>query len=140
MDIRSSAASSIPPNSIGDKQSFFDGNDPSKIKSTKEIQQETIKAAQSEKLKEKELQKIEDKEDKKKIQQELNELVAKLNKEVTPIAENIKFGFNDDIDGLMVNVVDAKTGEVIRQFPTEDAIEIMKKMKELIGMLFDKKG
>ena len=140
MDSRSSAASSVPPNSKGEKQSFFNGNDPGKMKSTKEIQQETIKAVQSEKVKEKELQKIEDKEDKKKIQQELNELVAKLNKEVAPISENIKFGFNDDIDGLMVNVVDAKTGEVIRQFPTEDAIDIMKKMKELIGMLFDKKG
>ena len=41
---------------------------------------------------------------------------------------------------MMVNVIDANTGEVIRQFPTKEAVQIMTKMKELIGMLFDKKG
>jgi len=140
MDIKTGSDSGIPLNMKMDTKSVYEESHPGKTKSTKEVQQESLKSAQIKEIEKKELEKLEDKEDKKKIQQELNELVAKLNKEISPITENIKFGFNDDIKGLMVNVVDAKTGEVIRQFPSEDAIEIMKKMKELIGMLFDKKG
>jgi len=33
-----------------------------------------------------------------------------------------------------------KNHEVIRESPPKDAIKLMEKMRELVGMLFDKKG
>jgi flagellar protein FlaG len=114
--------------------------EPTKAKSTEELQQQAVQQAQVEKAKEEEVKKVEADSDKEAIKQELTELAGKLNAEIAPLSNDIRFGFNDKIGQLMVNVVDVKTGEVIRQFPTEEAVEIMTKMKELIGMLFDKKG
>ena len=114
--------------------------EPGKAKSTEELQQQAVKQAQVEKAKEQEVKKVEEDSDKKQIRQELTELAAKLNEEIAPLSNDIRFGFSDEIGQMLVNVVDANTGEVIRQFPTKEAIEIMTKMKELIGMLFDKKG
>lgn len=114
--------------------------DPAKAKSTEELQQQAVHQAQVEKAKEAEVEKVEENSDKEAIRQELTELAAKLNDEIAPLSNDIRFGFSDEIGQMMVNVIDANTGEVIRQFPTKEAIEIMTKMKELIGMLFDKKG
>jgi len=114
--------------------------EPTKAKSTEELQQQAVQQAQVEKAKEEEVKKVEADSDKEAIKQELTELAAKLNDEIAPLSNDIRFGFSDEIGQMLVNVIDANTGEVIRQFPTKEAIEIMTKMKELIGMLFDKKG
>jgi flagellar protein FlaG len=41
---------------------------------------------------------------------------------------------------LFINVIDVKSDRILRQFPSEDAVDIMSKMRELVGMLFDTKG
>ncbi len=135
MDVTSSTLNTMHPT---DYQTLTE--DPSRAKTTEEIQQDSVKQAQVQKAQAEETKKIESDNKKEEIQQELTALAAQLNDEIAPLSNDIRFGFNDKIGQLMVNVVDAKTGEVIRQFPTEEAIEIMTKMKELIGMLFDKKG
>ena len=114
--------------------------DPSNAKTTEELQQQSVQQAQVKKAQTEETQKIQNRKEKEEIQQELTKLAGQLNDEIAPLTNDIRFGFSEEIGQLMVNVVDANTGEVIRQFPTEEAIEIMTKMKELIGMLFDKKG
>ena len=72
--------------------------------------------------------------------QELEKLTRQLNKEMSPLNANIKFSFNDKVDELVVNVVDKNTDKVIRKIPSEEALKIMEKMKELVGALFDNKG
>jgi len=72
--------------------------------------------------------------------EKLQELTEKLNKEMEPLNPDIKFSFNDKIDNFVVNVIDKNTDKVIRQFPSEEALKIMEKMRELVGALFDKKG
>ena len=126
------------PTHSADRSKFTE--DPAKAKSTEELQQQAVQQAQVEKVKKEEVKKVEDNSDKEAIKQELTELAAKLNDEIAPLSNDIRFGFSDEIGQMMVNIIDANTGEVIRQFPTKEAIEIMTKMKELIGMLFDKKG
>jgi flagellar protein FlaG len=37
-------------------------------------------------------------------------------------------------------VTDKLTGKVIRKLPTEEAMKIKESMKDLVGVLFDKKG
>lgn len=113
---------------------------PDKAKNTKELQQQAIEQAQISKAKKEETKKSETTKEKEEIRQEIAQLASKLNDEIAPLSNDIRFGYSDEIDQMLVNVVDANTGEVLRQFPSEEAIEIMTKMKELIGMLFDKKG
>jgi len=72
--------------------------------------------------------------------EKLQDLTRKLNKEMEPLNPDIKFSFNDKIDSLVVNVVDKNTDKVIRKIPSDEALKIMEKMRELVGALFDKKG
>ena len=71
---------------------------------------------------------------------ELEKLTQQLNKEMSPLNSDIKFSFNEKVDELVVNVVDKNTDKVIRKIPSEEALKIMEKMRELVGALFDKKG
>jgi len=57
-----------------------------------------------------------------------------------PLNPDIKFSFNDKVDELVVNVVDKNTDKVIRKIPSDEALRIMEKMRELVGALFDDKG
>jgi len=83
----------------------------------------------------------EEREQKTKItKEELQKLTEKLNKEMSPLNPDIKFHFNDKVDEMVVNVIDKNTDKVIRKIPSEEALKIMEKMRELIGILFDKKG
>ena len=71
---------------------------------------------------------------------QLEELTSKLNKEMEPLNPDIKFSYNDKINDLVVNVIDKNTDKVIRKIPSEEALKIMEKMRELVGALFDDKG
>lgn len=74
------------------------------------------------------------------IKQELNNTVENLNKQIELLDTNVKFGFNDKIDAMFVNVMERSTGKMIRKIPTEEAMSLAEKMKEIVGMIFDKKG
>jgi len=74
------------------------------------------------------------------IKKELYTLVEELNKTLNPLNIDLKFKFNDEVDELMVLVIDKKENRVIREFPPKEALKLMEKMRELVGMLFDEKG
>ena len=74
------------------------------------------------------------------IKQELNNTVENLNKQMEILDTNVKFGFNDKIDAMFVNVMERSTGKMIRKIPTEEAMSLAEKMKEIVGIIFDKKG
>ena len=72
--------------------------------------------------------------------EKLQDLAHKLNKEMEPLNPDITFHFNDKIDNFVINVVDKNTDKVIRKIPSNEALKIMEKMRELVGALFDNKG
>jgi flagellar protein FlaG len=80
------------------------------------------------------------KEKEKITKEKLQDLTAKLNKEMAPLNPDIKFQFNDKVNELVVNVVDKHTDKIIRKIPSDEALKIMEKMRELVGALFDDKG
>jgi len=85
-------------------------------------------------------QDIIEKQDKNKLKKELQKITEELNKALNPLNTTLKFHFNDKIDELMVKVVDTKSNKVIREYPPKEALELMEKMREIVGLLFDKKG
>jgi len=87
-----------------------------------------------------EIQKEIDKKSKEEIKDELQKVVKELNEAMNPLNTDLEFKFNDKVDELTVLVVDKKNDKVIREFPPKDALKLMEKMRELVGMLFDKKG
>jgi flagellar protein FlaG len=74
------------------------------------------------------------------IKQQLNDTVKKLNRNMEELDTNIKFGFNDKISMMYVNVMERSTGKTIRKIPSEEAMLLSEKMQEIIGTIFDKKG
>ncbi|NPA74329.1 MAG: flagellar biosynthesis protein FlaG [Epsilonproteobacteria bacterium] len=76
----------------------------------------------------------------KEIQKNLDNTVKKLNDQMDALSVNIRFGFNDKIDSMYVDVTEKSTGKLIRKIPSEETMKIAEKMKEIIGMIFDKKG
>ena len=74
------------------------------------------------------------------IKKELEHLTEQLNKEMNPLNTDLEFKYNDKIDNFSVFVIDKKTDKIIREFPPKEALRLMEKMRELVGMLFDKKG
>ncbi|MBD5165861.1 FlaG family protein [Helicobacter sp.] len=72
--------------------------------------------------------------------QKLNELAQQLNRELNPLNTNVTFGFNEDIEGLFVTVSEKDTNRVIRKIPSDEAMQLMAKMKEVVGIIFDKQA
>ncbi|MDE5591846.1 MAG: flagellar protein FlaG [Helicobacter sp.] len=70
--------------------------------------------------------------------QQLNELAQQLNKELSPLNTNISFGFNEDIKGMYVSVTEKNTNRLIRKIPSDEAMELMAKMREIVGIIFNK--
>jgi len=85
-------------------------------------------------------QDIIEKQDKNKLKKELQKITEELNKALNPLNTTLKFQFNDKIEELMVKVIDTKDNKVIREYPPKEALELMEKMREIVGLLFDKKG
>ncbi len=71
--------------------------------------------------------------------EQMKVLADNLNKVITPLSTKVKFEYGEDIHGLYINVIDTNTDSVIRRFPSEDAVKLAIHMKEITGMIFDKK-
>ena len=73
-------------------------------------------------------------------QQEREDLVKDLNKEIGLLSTDLKFGFNTQAEMLEISVINTNTNKVIRRFPTEEAVKLQTAMKEFLGFLFDTRG
>ncbi|MCV6607532.1 MAG: flagellar protein FlaG [Campylobacterales bacterium] len=69
----------------------------------------------------------------------LKELTNSLNKSAASTSKHVKFEYGEDIDGLYINVIDTNTDSLISRFPSEEAVNLAKHMKEIVGVMFDKK-
>ena len=74
------------------------------------------------------------------LKQELMQLTEDLNKEINSLNINVKFGFNDKIDELSVSVYEKDSNKLLRKIPSDEAVSLMAKMREIIGIIFDKKA
>lgn len=72
--------------------------------------------------------------------EQLDDAIKKLNEHMKELGTDIRFGYNDKINTMYVSVIATKTGQVIRKFPTDEAMKLSESMKEAIGIIFDKKS
>lgn len=66
---------------------------------------------------------------------EVNASVAKINKTMQALVSSLEFSVDKDTQIDVVKVVDMKTKEVIRQFPTEEILAIAKAIDRFKGVL-----
>ena len=61
--------------------------------------------------------------------------IQHINKALQEQSRNLEFSIDADSQRTIVKVVDQKTGEVLRQIPTEEALEIAKALDQASGLL-----
>lgn len=72
--------------------------------------------------------------------EEVKESVSKINKAIQSISRDLEFSVDEDTKMNVVKVVDIKTKDVIRQFPSEEVLAIAKALDKLQGLLFKEKA
>jgi len=72
--------------------------------------------------------------------EEVKGAVEMINKAIQALARDLRFSMDEDTKSTVVKVVDSNTGEVIRQFPTEEVLQIAKALDKWQGMLIRQKA
>jgi len=71
----------------------------------------------------------------------LTELVANVQKNLKMMHRvNLQFSVHKASGEIMVTVTDESTGEVIREIPPSEMLNIAAKLDAMIGLIFDQKG
>lgn len=65
----------------------------------------------------------------------VGEALQSINNALQSMSSNLQFSVDEDSQRTIVKVVDQETKEVIRQMPTEEALEISKALDKLQGLL-----
>lgn len=75
-----------------------------------------------------------------KLEQQLLDLVKNLNKEIETINTDLMFDYDDSISSLVLTIKQKESGEIIRKIPTDEAMELMKQMRDIISVVLDTQG
>lgn len=73
-------------------------------------------------------------------QKDIESLIEQLNKSLDPFSTTLRFGFDNTSKDFFVSVIDTQRNTVLRRFPIEQAEQLLPKMQEVTGILFDTKG
>jgi flagellar protein FlaG len=67
--------------------------------------------------------------------EELNKAVNDISASMNMMQKGLAFKVDEDSGIQIVKVIDVTTGELIRQIPNEEALDIAKKLNEVTGLL-----
>jgi len=74
----------------------------------------------------------------------VEEAVDKINKQLKSANTKIQFRVHEsnysEINKVSIKIIDETNDEVIKEIPSEEAIELSEKMHEVMGVLFDKRN
>lgn len=73
-------------------------------------------------------------------EKEVNKAIDKINKFLEDNKSHAEYEIHDKFKDVMIKIVDDKTGEVIQELPPKKILDMVAKMCELVGVLFDKKA
>lgn len=72
--------------------------------------------------------------------EQVKQAVQKIQGTVNNLAQNLQFSIDEDTGKTIIKVMDVQTEEVIRQIPTEEAVEIARTLDKVQGLLFNGKA
>lgn len=71
---------------------------------------------------------------------QVREAVDKIERVVSPAAQDLRFSIDDETGITVVKLIDTETQTVLRQIPTEEVLEISKALDKLQGLLVRNKA
>lgn len=72
--------------------------------------------------------------------EEIRDAVNQIQHFTQTLAPNLQFSIDEETGKTVVKIMDAQTQEVIRQFPSEEAISIARALGKIEGLLFHDKA
>lgn len=69
--------------------------------------------------------------------EETQEVVEALEDLAETIQTKLNFSINETTHDIVVKIIDKDTDTIIKQFPSEELLELQEKMIDLAGLLFD---
>ncbi|BDV44416.1 flagellar protein FlaG [Geotalea uraniireducens] len=73
-------------------------------------------------------------------EERLKEAAEKINDFIASITTDLRFTIDKDTDRVVVKVISHKTGEVIRQIPSEETLKLAKALDSLKGLIIQEKA
>lgn len=67
--------------------------------------------------------------------EDVSAAVDKLNEAMVASSQSLKFEIDDDTNQIVVKIIDQGTQEVVRQMPTEEALNMAKSIDKMQGLL-----
>ena len=71
--------------------------------------------------------------------EEIKQDLDAINKQLKSVNSSIQFTVDGKTNDIVVKIVDSDTGKVIRQIPPEDVLSIREHLKEMSGLIVEKK-
>jgi flagellar protein FlaG len=71
---------------------------------------------------------------------QIHEAVEKLNRTLSSLETAARFSVNEDFNQIVIQVLNTRTNEVIREIPPQKVLDAMANMLRLVGLLVDGKG
>ncbi|MBV5296807.1 MAG: flagellar protein FlaG [Rhodoferax sp.] len=71
---------------------------------------------------------------------ELKQAVENINKSLQSLSQGLEFSVDTESKHTVVKVIDHQTRELIRQIPSEQALQIAKTLDQLVGKLLNEKA
>lgn len=68
---------------------------------------------------------------------QLQKAVDSIEKFAQAASQNLKFSIDEDTGKTVIKVMDATTDEIVRQIPSEEAIDIARSLSKIHGALFN---
>ncbi len=75
----------------------------------------------------------------KELKNKLEEKIEDMNKITETLEENLSFKLHDETDRIMVQVVNVKTQEIVKEMPPEEMLDLSAKIHKMVGLLIDEK-
>lgn len=72
--------------------------------------------------------------------EKVEDAVRQIEQFTQSVAQNLKFSIDEDTGKTVVKIMDSQTNELIRQIPSEEAINIARTLGKIEGVLFNDKA
>ncbi|HNO74392.1 MAG TPA: flagellar protein FlaG [Nitrosomonas mobilis] len=69
--------------------------------------------------------------------EKVEDAVKQIEQFTQSVAQNLKFSIDEDTGKTVVKIMDSQTNELIRQIPSEEAINIARTLGKIEGLLFN---
>ncbi|WP_134114716.1 flagellar protein FlaG [Orenia marismortui] len=70
---------------------------------------------------------------------QIQESIENLNEAVHAVHEDLQFELHDESERMMVKVMDLDKHKVIKEMPPKEMLDMLGKIKEMVGLIIDEK-